>query len=86
MQSAGTGLVIAAFVVSVCSAAVTLIGRKHHHDVGYGAMTLTHDPNGPAVYRSTLDATLADTRARDIVTYLSRAPHSVATSRSGAGT
>ena len=26
--------------------------------VGYGAMTLTNDPNGPAVYRSTLDATL----------------------------
>jgi hypothetical protein len=38
--------------------------------VGYGAMTLTNDPNGPALYRTTLDATLADTHARDIITYL----------------
>jgi hypothetical protein len=41
--------------------------------VGYGAMTLTNDPNGPAMYRSTLDATLADTHACDIVTYLAGA-------------
>jgi hypothetical protein len=38
--------------------------------VGYGAMTLTNDATGPAVYRTTLDSMLADANVRDIVTYL----------------
>lgn len=38
--------------------------------VGYAAMAFTNDEQGPAVYRATLDSTLADDRLRDIVNTL----------------
>lgn len=41
--------------------------------IGYGAMVLTNDPAGPSAYRATLDATLTDEHARDIITYLAGA-------------